>query len=116
MLFEKKPTGNYVLIGGAPTDNNAALLRKGQLNILQAAIDRGDIKVVANQWAKEWLAEEALKHAENALTQQHNNIDAVVVSNDGTAGGVIEALKAEPRRQGARLRPGRGACRAPARS
>lgn len=95
VLFEKKPTGNYVLIGGAPTDNNAALLRKGQLNILQAAIDRGDIKVVANQWAKEWLAEEALKHAENALTQQHNNIDAVVVSNDGTAGGVIEALKAQ---------------------
>ncbi len=95
VLFEKKPTGNYVLIGGAPTDNNAALLRKGQLNILQAAIDRGDIKVVANQWAKEWLAEEALKHTENALTQQHNNIDAVVVSNDGTAGGVIEALKAQ---------------------
>ncbi len=95
VLFEKKPTGNYVLIGGAPTDNNAALLRKGQLNILQGAIDRGDIKVVANQWAKEWLAEEALKHAENALTQQHNNIDAVVVSNDGTAGGVIEALKAQ---------------------
>ncbi len=93
VLFDKKPTGNYVLIGGAPTDNNAALLRKGQLNILQPAIDRKEIKIVADQWAKEWLAEEALKHAENALTQNNNQIDAVVVSNDGTAGGVIEALK-----------------------
>ncbi|HEX3100561.1 MAG TPA: D-xylose ABC transporter substrate-binding protein [Pyrinomonadaceae bacterium] len=94
-LFDRMPKGNYVLIGGAPTDNNSLLLRKGQLNILQAAIDRGDIKVVADQWAKEWLAEEALKHAENALTQNNNKIDAMVVSNDGTAGGVVEALKAQ---------------------
>src|ERR1700749_2565499 len=27
------PKGNYVLIGGAPTDNNAKLLRDGQMNI-----------------------------------------------------------------------------------
>jgi D-xylose transport system substrate-binding protein len=92
-LFDRLPKGNYLLIGGAPTDNNAALLRKGQLKVLHAAIDRGDIKIVADQWAKEWLAEEALKHTENALTQNDNKIDAVVVSNDGTAGGVIEALK-----------------------
>ncbi len=94
-LFDKMPKGKYALIGGAPTDNNSHLLRKGQLNILQPAIDRGDIKVVADQWAKEWLVEEALKHAENALTQNSNQIDAFVVSNDGTAGGVVEALKSQ---------------------
>lgn len=94
-LFERAPTGNYVLIGGAPTDNNSLLLRKGQLKVLQGAIDSGAIKVVADQWAKEWLAEEALKHAENALTQNNNNVVAMVVSNDGTAGGAIEAIKAQ---------------------
>jgi len=94
-LFEHAPKGNYFLIGGAPTDNNSLLLRKGQMTILQPGIDSGDIKVVADQWAKEWLAEEALKHTENALTQNNNNVVAVVVSNDGTAGGVIEALKAQ---------------------
>ena len=94
-LFDKQPTGNYILIGGAPTDNNAMLLRKGQLKVLQSAIDSGAIKVVTDQWAKEWLAEEALKHTENALTQNNNNVVAVVVSNDGTAGGVVEALKAQ---------------------
>ena len=94
-LFERAPKGNYVLIGGAPTDNNSHLLRKGQMKILQAAIDRGDIKVVADQWAREWLAEEALKHAENALTQNDNKVVAMVVSNDGTAGGVIKALEAQ---------------------
>ncbi|MBV9217246.1 MAG: D-xylose ABC transporter substrate-binding protein [Acidobacteria bacterium] len=92
LLLDRAPTGNYVLIGGAPTDNNSLLLRKGQENILQPAIDRGDIKIVANQWAKEWLAEDALNHVENALTQNNNNITAVVTSNDGTAGGAIQAL------------------------
>lgn len=94
-LLDKAPKGNYFLIGGAPTDNNSHLLRKGQLNILQGAIDSGAIKVVADQWAKEWLAEEALKHTENALTQNNNDVVAIVASNDGTAGGVVAALKSQ---------------------
>jgi D-xylose transport system substrate-binding protein len=92
-LVEHAPKGNYVLIGGAPTDNNATLFRKGQMNVLKPAIDRGDIKIVADQWARDWLASEALRHTENALTQANNNVVAVVVSNDGTAGGAIQALE-----------------------
>jgi D-xylose transport system substrate-binding protein len=92
-LLDRAPKGNYILIGGAPTDNNAKMFRDGQMNILQPAIDRGDIKVVADQWAKDWQANEALKHTENALTQANNNVVAVVVSNDGTAGGSIQALQ-----------------------
>src|ERR1051325_12008896 len=42
------PKGNYVLIGGAPTDNNALLLRQGQMNALKPGIDRGDVKIVSN--------------------------------------------------------------------
>ena len=92
-LLDRAPKGNYVLIGGAPTDNNATLFRKGQMDILQPAIDRGDIKIVADQWARDWLASEALRHTENALTQANNNVVAVVASNDGTAGGCIQALE-----------------------
>lgn len=92
-LIERAPKGNYVLIGGAPTDNNATLFRKGQMNILKPSIDRGDIKVVADQWARDWLASEALRHTENALTQANNNVVAVVASNDGTAGGAIQAAE-----------------------
>lgn len=94
-LLERRPRGNYMLLGGAPTDNNAKLLREGQLNILQPAIDKGDVKVVADQWARDWSADEALKHTENALTQNDNDIVAVVASNDGTAGGVVQALAAQ---------------------
>ena len=94
-LVEKSPRGNYVLIGGAPTDNNAKLLRQGQMKILNPYIERGDIKIVADQWAREWLADESLKHAENALTMNNNNVTAIVTSNDGTAGGAIQALNAQ---------------------
>jgi D-xylose transport system substrate-binding protein len=87
-----KPKGNYVLIGGAPTDNNAVLVREGQMKVLKPSIDKGDVKVVTDQWAKDWQAVEALKIMENALTRNNNQVDAVVVSNDGTAGGVIQAL------------------------
>jgi D-xylose transport system substrate-binding protein len=92
-LLDRAPKGNYILIGGSPTDNNAQLLRQGQLKVLQPAIDRGAIKIVADQWAKDWLPNEALRHTENALTQAQNNVAAVVASNDSTAGGAIQALE-----------------------
>src|SRR6266852_5258420 len=90
--LDKRPKGNYVLIGGSPTDNNALLLREGQMNILQPAVDRGDIKIVTMQYAKEWKAEEALRITEDALTKTNSDIQAIVASNDGTAGGAISAL------------------------
>ncbi|MEA2162210.1 MAG: D-xylose transport system substrate-binding protein [Thermoanaerobaculia bacterium] len=88
------PKGNYVLIGGSPTDYNAILLRKGQMNVLKAAIDRGDVKIISDQFAREWKAEEALRITEDALTKTGKNIQAIVASNDGTAGGAISALEA----------------------
>lgn len=91
-IAKRQPTGNYVLIGGAPTDYNAVLFRKGQMNILQPFVDKGDIKIVSDQWAKDWQAVEALKIMENALTRTGNKVDAVVASNDGVAGGAIQAL------------------------
>jgi D-xylose transport system substrate-binding protein len=90
--LDNRPTGNYVLIGGSQTDNNAVLLMDGQMSVLQPAIDKGQIKIVAKQYAREWLASEALRIMEDALTKNSNDIQAVVASNDGTAGGAISAL------------------------
>lgn len=94
-LVEKAPKGNYILIGGSLSDNNAQLLRTGQMRVLQPLINKGDIKIVADQWARDWQPEEALKHTENALTINNNDVAAVVASNDGTAGGSIQALGAQ---------------------
>jgi D-xylose transport system substrate-binding protein len=90
--LDHAPKGNYVLIGGSQTDNNALLLTQGQKQVLQPAIDKGQIKIVTEQYAREWLASEALRIMEDALTKNNNDIQAVVASNDGTAGGAISAI------------------------
>ncbi|UGQ49184.1 D-xylose ABC transporter substrate-binding protein [Massilia endophytica] len=90
-----KPKGNYYLLGGAPTDNNAKMLREGQMKVLQPLVDKGDIKIVGKQWVKDWSPSEALAIIENALTANGNKIDAIVASNDATAGGAIQALTAQ---------------------
>ncbi|MDQ0253274.1 D-xylose transport system substrate-binding protein [Evansella vedderi] len=94
-LVEQVPTGNYFLMGGAPTDNNAHMFRQGQMNILEPLIESGDITIVGDQWADGWSADAALGIMENALTATNNEIDVVVASNDSTAGGAIEALAAQ---------------------
>jgi D-xylose transport system substrate-binding protein len=71
------------------------MLREGQLKILKPAIDRGDVKIVGQQWVPEWSAATALRITEDALTANNNKIDAIVASNDGTAGGAIQALAAQ---------------------
>ncbi len=94
-LLERVPEGNYFLMGGSPVDNNAKLFRQGQMKVLKPQIDSGKIKIVGDQWVDAWLPENALKIMENALTANNNKIDAVVASNDATAGGAIQALAAQ---------------------
>lgn len=94
-VTEKAPKGNIVYIGGADTDNNAHMFKEGAMNILNPLKEKGDIKIVYDQFSKDWKPEEALKNMENALTANKNNVQGVVAANDGTAGGVIQALTAQ---------------------
>jgi D-xylose transport system substrate-binding protein len=90
--LQHMPKGNYVLIYGSQTDNNAMLLKDGQWRVLKPAVDKGDVKVVAENFARDWLASEARRIMDDALTKSGNDIQAVVASNDGTASGAISAL------------------------
>ncbi len=94
-IVDKVPSGNYYLIGGSQLDNNASLFREGQLNVLQPLADKGEINILGDQWAKDWLVEEAVKITENALVVNDNKIDAIVASNDGLAGGAINVLEGQ---------------------
>ncbi|MWC28859.1 D-xylose ABC transporter substrate-binding protein [Paenibacillus sp. MMS18-CY102] len=94
-ILKLAPKGKFVYIGGSETDNNAHLFKQGAFNVLQPLIDSGDIQVVFDQWTKEWNPANALANMENALTANNNGIDAVIAANDGTAGGVIQALTAQ---------------------
>ncbi|SFS19029.1 xylose-binding protein [Dyella sp. OK004] len=94
-VLNAAPKGNYFLLGGAPTDNNAKLIREGQMKVLQPVIANGAVKIVGQQWTPEWDASKAMRIVEDALTANGNNIQGVVASNDGIAGGAIQALAAQ---------------------
>ncbi len=94
-VLEAAPKGRYVMIKGSPTDPNADFLRGGQQEVLQPAIDTGDIEIVGEAYTDGWLPANAQRNMEQILTATDNGVDAVVASNDGTAGGVVAALTAQ---------------------
>ncbi len=91
-LSQRAPKGNYVLIGGSPSDTNAKILHEAQMGVLKPLVDRGDIKIVSDTWTKDWDPSEAYAHMSAAIESSKGDIAAVVASNDGTAGGAIQAL------------------------
>jgi D-xylose transport system substrate-binding protein len=87
--------GTIVRIYGSKTDNNAAQFKQGQDHVLKPFIDRGDITVVHEDWADDWKPENAKRIMNAAITAKGTAFDAVLASNDGTAGGAIQALTEE---------------------
>jgi D-xylose transport system substrate-binding protein len=94
-ILEAVPQGNYVMIKGNAADANADFLRGGQQEILQAAIDAGDIVIVGESYTDNWDPAVAQTNMEQFLTDADNDVQAVVASNDGMAGGVVAALAAQ---------------------
>jgi len=90
-----KPKGNYVFIKGSPTDPNADMLNAGQREVLAEAIYKKEITIVGEQYTEGWAPEVAQKNMDQILTKNNNKVDAVVASNDGTAGAAIAALRAQ---------------------
>jgi D-xylose transport system substrate-binding protein len=94
-VFAVQPEGNYVFIKGSSADPNADFLHSGQLEVLQAALDSGAIVNVGEAYTDAWLPANAQRNMEQFLTANDNDVDAVVASNDGTAGGAVAALTAQ---------------------
>lgn len=93
-VLEAAPEGNYVMIKGANTDPNSDFLRGGQQEVIQAAIDSGAITIVGETYTDGWLPANAQRSMEQILVANANDVDAVIASNDGMAGGVVAALAA----------------------
>jgi D-xylose transport system substrate-binding protein len=92
-LIKYAPKGNYVLLAGSPNDEGAKTLHDAQVKALRPYIDRGDIKVIADDYTKDWLPSEAYLLMLKAIDSPQSNIAAVLASNDGLAGGAIQALR-----------------------
>ncbi|MGQ7846197.1 D-xylose ABC transporter substrate-binding protein [Granulosicoccus sp. 3-233] len=94
-VLEAMPEGNYAFIKGSSSDPNADFLFGGQMEVLKEAMDAGRVVNVGEAYTDGWKPENAQRNMEQILTANDNNVDAVVASNDGTAGGVVAALAAQ---------------------
>jgi len=92
-LVKHAPKGNYVVIAGSPNDEGAKILRDEQMRVLRPFVARGDIKLIADGYTKDWLPTEAYLSTLKAIESVKGDVAAVLASNDGLAGGAIQALQ-----------------------
>jgi D-xylose transport system substrate-binding protein len=94
MVRQVQPEGRYAIIKGDPSDPNVAFLRQGMEEVIGAAVSGGTIQIVGEANSDGWKPDAAKLAMETILAENGNSLDAVLVQNDGMAGGVIEALEA----------------------
>jgi D-xylose transport system substrate-binding protein len=84
-----------VRLYGSKSDHNALLFKEGQDEVLRPLIESGRIEVIHEDWVQDWKPENAKKIVNAAITRHGTAFDAILASNDGTAGGAIQALTEE---------------------
>lgn len=67
----------------------------GQNQVLDPLIKSGDIKVVCEDYVKDWAPDNATKAAEQCLTKTQNKVGAFLGFYDGITAGIIAALKSK---------------------
>ncbi len=93
--LSKQNPARIVRVYGGKTDNNSFMIKAGQDRVVQPAVDAGELVVVHEDWADNWKPVNAKRIVNAAITKHGHDIDAILTSNDGTAGGAIQALLEE---------------------
>jgi len=92
MVLAAAPQGQFFLIEGAPSDNNAHQFERGQKLALEQAEATGRITIAGEAWCRQWSRTEAYEATVTALKKSGGKISAIVAANDEIAGGAIQAL------------------------
>ncbi|MCF8363386.1 MAG: substrate-binding domain-containing protein [Prolixibacteraceae bacterium] len=90
--LSKKPKGNYVLLWGDASDNNARLMRIGHEDVLKDPVNAGRVNVVHKTFIEGWSSENAKHKMKKILSFSDKTIDVVIASNDNIAQAVLEAF------------------------
>lgn len=82
--------GKIAIIHGEPTSSVVLGMKKGYDEVLSSY---PDVEVVLEQYCEGYNAEKALKYAENALSANNDDIQAIVCTADVLTLGVLPALE-----------------------
>jgi len=94
VIFDLVPTGNYIVLKGNGSDANSDFLREGIGSVIDAAVEAGDITIVAEDYTDNWDPGLAQTQVDQWLTQANDDVQAIVSENDGMATGAAAALDA----------------------
>ena len=96
-VLEVVSEGNFVIIKGNGADANSDFLRAGytEAGVPDVGQNSDTISIVGETYTDNWDPALAQTHMEQFLTENDNEIDAVLSENDGMAGGVVAALEAQ---------------------
>jgi D-xylose transport system substrate-binding protein len=90
--LKKVPQGNYVVLSGPTSDNNALQFRSGQLKILEPQVKNGKVKVIGDFTMEDWGELGALMKIDEFISKTSEKPAVILASNDALASGAIQAL------------------------
>lgn len=90
-----KPKGNYIILNGPSTDNNALLIRKGVMNKLRKSIDTKNVNILLDKEMDSWHALSVLMAMEEFLPTNKKTIDVILAAGDDLASGALDAIKVD---------------------
>jgi D-xylose transport system substrate-binding protein len=85
---------NFAVLNGSPDDNNATLFANGYNSVLEPKEAEGWTRL-ADQSVPDWDNNQAQTIFEQMLTQNNNDIQAVLAANDGLANAAIVGLRGQ---------------------
>lgn len=92
-LTEKVYKGDVILLKGDANDFNTPLLYYGAMKIIQPFVDRGDFRVLLDDFVPDWSPKAAKEMVKKAVAANGNTIDAIYAPNDKLAEASAQALE-----------------------
>jgi D-xylose transport system substrate-binding protein len=87
-----KSSGNFMILLGDHSDQNALFIKQGIMNVLQPQVDSRKITIIYTAFIERWKDHEAYFMVNRFLKFSPEPIDAIIASNDGIAKMAIQAL------------------------
>ncbi len=91
-VLKVKQTGNFVILSGDKSDNNAIKLYQGVSEVIDPLVSSKKINLLFNTFIEEWSDETAYITMQKIIKYSTSPIDAIISASDGIAMGAIKAL------------------------
>ncbi|MBI9062744.1 MAG: substrate-binding domain-containing protein [Marinilabiliaceae bacterium] len=91
-VLKVKPSGNFIIMGGAKDDRNGLELQQSLEKHLEPVIQSGKVKILYKTFIEDWSNEHAAFELKQVLSFTGERPDAIFAGFDGIADGCIKVL------------------------